>query len=139
AAFREVVERRTIKESLQVMLSTDRDIREMVSLGCNPPPTELNRVSIKNPRPSFPVMAKFRTAADLLHSPIEWATPVTTLGQAARIMKDNWFSQLPVRDGEKSVGRVTEDMLCRELKARSRDTVHHMLVEDLPKQGKPFR
>ena len=53
-------------------------------------------------------------------------------------MIDKAYSQLPIRDGERNVGRVTEDMICTVLKGRDAGLVAMDPVRKLPKSGKPF-
>lgn len=50
-------------------------------------------------------------AEDLLNNTITWVTPEDTCLNARKIMRENNFSQLPVRDNGEVVGAITDTVL----------------------------
>ncbi len=86
-------------------------------------------------------MPQPRDAGDVMSKPVEWASPSQTLAQVARIMVAKWYSQLPVRDGDKYLGRVTEDVIRDQLEQKKGDfeSVADLRVRDLPKVGSKFK
>jgi predicted transcriptional regulator len=83
-------------------------------------------------------MPKSKTAADLMTRPINWVTPGATLREAAGLMVAKNFSQLPVQDGQRNAGRVTDLMISDILIKASGPEVATLKVRDLPPSGSAF-
>ena len=79
-----------------------------------------------------------KTARDIMNVPVAWITPGQTLKEVAKVLIDNDYSQAPVFDGARNVGRVTDLMLILQLKTATFAQVATKKVKDLPKYGEPF-
>jgi predicted transcriptional regulator len=64
--------------------------------------------------------AEQATAADLMSGTITWIDADETVREARSIMLEHDFSQLPVRDGDGTVGRVTERLLLERSEPETR-------------------
>jgi len=78
------------------------------------------------------------TAADIMHRPVDWVTQVSTLRQVANVMIAKAYSQMPVRDGEENVGRVTDGIICLVLEEKPPNVAAKLTVGELPKSARPF-
>ena len=74
-----------------------------------------------------------------MNQPVVWVTPSKTLREVAKIMIDRDYSQLPVFDGAKNVGRVTDEEIIKLVNQRGSLEVAMLKVKALPKYGRPFR
>jgi predicted transcriptional regulator len=79
------------------------------------------------------------SAKDQMHKPVSWVTSNTSLRETASLMLKMAFSQLPVRDGDKVVGRVTELMIVRYLSDHEKDVIRQSKVGDLENYGRSFK
>ena len=52
-----------------------------------------------------------RTAREKMNSPVEWAEASETVLEVKKKMRKNNYSQMPVREREEHVGRITEGLL----------------------------
>ena len=48
------------------------------------------------------------------------------------------YSQMPVRDGEENVGRVTDGIICLVLEEKPPNVAAKLTVGELPKSARPF-
>ena len=60
-----------------------------------------------------------------------------TVRQAAKLMIEKAYSQLPVRDGDRNIGRITELMICRELQKSAPNALAEVVLRELA-LGRPF-
>jgi len=73
-----------------------------------------------------------RTAECVLNKKIIWLSPSDSLKEAARKMRRNAISQLPVIDAGKPVGLVTESVLVEGLARGQRGVVRDVMTEAPP-------
>lgn len=69
---------------------------------------------------AIPFRERFKTASQIMCSPVIYVTPDDTIRKAVDLMEKHGISQLPVIDGDTVVGSVKENSLIREV-SRSRD------------------
>lgn len=101
--------------------------RQLAKL-CQIRPSFLNMIENGNAKPSYDVFVKIftvldeqaeratenlRTASKICSKKVEFFSRFTTLEQASKIMKSKNFSQIPVRDGQKIIGLVTENSILK--------------------------
>lgn len=53
----------------------------------------------------------YQTAENIMKESIRWASPTDTVLKVRKIMKNNDYSQLPVKKGNKHVGRINTEIL----------------------------
>ena len=53
----------------------------------------------------------YKTAEDVMKTPIEWASPHDTVLEVKKKMKENDYSQLPVKKNGKHLGRINTEIL----------------------------
>ena len=53
----------------------------------------------------------YKTAHDVMKTPIEWASPKDTVLEVKKKMKENDYSQLPVKKNGKHTGRINTEIL----------------------------
>lgn len=86
-------------------------------------PSQVNRIENDSVNPSYESVYELyealelledeesQTAEDMMHERVCWIESDESLEQAAKKMRENDFSQLPVRNDGENVGRITETMI----------------------------
>lgn len=86
-------------------------------------PSQVNRMERKSVNPSYESVyllytaletlegENAETASEMMHEQVTWISGGETLEAAAKKMRENDFSQLPVKKDGESVGRITERMI----------------------------
>lgn len=74
---------------------------------------------------------------DLMHSPVIHTNSDSSIEEAARLMEDHSFSQMPVIDNGVPVGSISTDQIVRSMTDQDLRKVSHLLVRNIMSDSFP--
>lgn len=125
---------KTLRKKRREIGTTQKKVADIAGLSTS----QVNRIEKNSVNPSYKSIHSFyealktleeqdsETAEELMHEEITYVSEEETLEQAARKMRKNDFSQLPVKGERDNIGRITERKL---LKAENPDKAVKKVME----------
>jgi predicted transcriptional regulator len=77
------------------------------------------------------------TAADVMHSPVQFVSPTDPVSRAVEIMGKEGISQLPVIENGMAVGCLSESAIINAMEEGGLHRTHHQQVRDCMESGFP--
>ena len=126
--------------------------RQLAKL-CQIRPSFLNMIENRNAKPSYDVFVNIfkvldeqsekvtenlRTASKICSKNMEFFSRFTNLEQASKIMRSKNFSQIPVKDGQKIIGLVTENSILKYQLKHGIDSIDKIKVTTVMSSPPPI-